>query len=90
MDHIAREAPHRAVLAVRSEIVRMTSLACFAGLCALLMWLTAAAALARSSSGWAAFTLVLALGSSAIALAALFGIVEAAVDLRRVRALVDA
>ena len=90
VNHIVREAPHRAVLAVDAEIVRLTSLGCFAGLCALLMWLLAAAAFARSSAAWSAFAGIIALGATALALVAAIGIVEALRDLRRVRALVDA
>jgi hypothetical protein len=89
VNHIVREAPHRAVLAVDAEIVRLTSLGCFTGLCAVLMWILTAAAFARSSPAWSAFAGILAAGATALAVVAAIGIVEALRDLRRVRALAD-
>lgn len=89
VDHMVREAPHRAVLAVDAEVVRLTSLGCFSALCAVLMWLLTAAAFARSSPAWSAFAIALAIGATAIAIAAAAGILDALRDLRRVRSLVE-
>lgn len=89
VDHIVREAPHRAVLAVDAELVRLVSLGCFSGLCAVLMWILTAATFVRSSSAWVAFAAVLAVGATLLALTAALGIVAALRDLPRVRGLVD-
>ena len=89
VDFIIKEAPRRAVLAVQAEIARFAALAFFAGLCALFFWPLVVGTIERGSVSWAIFAIVLALGSSVLVVAAFVGICEAALDLRRVRSLVN-
>ncbi|MBD5655466.1 MAG: hypothetical protein IAI50_09875, partial [Candidatus Eremiobacteraeota bacterium] len=48
VDHILREAPHRASLAVLSELARLAFAIAANGLCAAIFWLLAAGASTRA------------------------------------------
>ena len=88
VEHIEREAPQRASLAVLSELARLGFSIAGNALCALIFWALASGAFGRGGGFglWPVFFGVLALVPTAFGLLAMAGFAEALVDRRAVRA----
>jgi CHASE2 domain-containing sensor protein len=86
VDYILEAAPHRAVLAVLSEVVRLAFIVAASALCAAIFWLLSAGALVRSAGpgAWFVVSVLCALSASALGLFALGGLLSALRDRRRV------
>ncbi len=85
VEHILREAPQRAVLAVLSEAARLGFMIAGNALCALILWALAFGAYAqRAPIGWAVLFSMLALLPTTFALLAAAGFGRALGDRARV------
>ncbi|MBC5809416.1 MAG: hypothetical protein GIW95_00945 [Candidatus Eremiobacteraeota bacterium] len=73
VEHIEREAPHRAHLAASSEVARLLFLAVASLLNALILWLLFLGTLANGISGWALFSGLAAAVMTVSAIAGLAG-----------------
>lgn len=86
VDHILREAPQRAALAVAAEIARLGFQAIGSALCALIFWLlTAGAAVRTNAAMWVVVFALCALVPTVFLVLSLGGIVAALRDRRRVK-----
>jgi hypothetical protein len=86
VDHIVREAPHRASLAVLSELARLAFAVVANGLCAAILWALAVGAFERAGGigTWPILFSALALVPTAFVCLSVGGIVAALRDRRRV------
>jgi hypothetical protein len=86
VDAVAERAPHRAALAVASEVARLSFVVAGCGLIALIGWaLTAGAATRPGAAGWAVVFGAGSLVVTVLGVRAVLAAVRAAGDMRRIR-----